>query len=286
MTRARAAVVPDIAQGVTPDAAGGFASLQADKYLAELKLQAGLTAKAATQDHVHDLRVAVRRFKSLLKALGPCFQEAEVETILRGLKQIMNRAAGVRDRDIAAELIGETRLPEASAAAVRFRGKRDAAARILSSSLNRWLRGNVPARWGNGLEAVGVNAAYCAQTVEKTAQEVLGRIAKKHGKRGKKALRDGAPAKTLHRFRIATKEFRYTLDLFAPVCGDSAADRVAELKDLQRILGEINDLVSVRRMVETDGGDDIAAALKKKQKKRMRKFRKVWGGRVREMAEL
>jgi CHAD domain-containing protein len=48
----------------------------------------------------------------------------------------------------------------------------------------------------------------------------------------------------LHRIRLATKHFRYTLELFRPCYGSGLETRIATLRNVQRLLGDINDCVA------------------------------------------
>ena len=57
-----------------------------------------------------------------------------------------------------------------------------------------------------------------------------------------------APAQ-LHALRLATKRLRYTLELFKPVYGPGLLDRIAALRALQQILGEINDTAAGHRVL-------------------------------------
>jgi len=45
----------------------------------------------------------------------------------------------------------------------------------------------------------------------------------------------------LHRLRLETKKLRYTLELFRPCYGPGLETRLAQLRNLQRMLGEVND---------------------------------------------
>jgi len=260
---------------------GEFAVEQAGRFLGELAIQIKRARGSRSAERIHDLRVALRRFKSVLQALESCFPDDGARAIRLRLKGIMGAAGDVRDRDIAAELVGQMGAPESGLLAGRFRSDRKKAAAVLSGLLKGWVDGQVGAEWDRALKAGGGEAAYCAKPVMDSARNAIRRIAEKQLRRGKRALREDAPPKKLHRLRIATKEFRYTVDLFAPVLGDSAAKLVDELKELQTLLGDINDLASARRLVETaDDSGDIARQLKKKQRKKIRKFRKAWSHRL------
>ena len=53
----------------------------------------------------------------------------------------------------------------------------------------------------------------------------------------------------LHQLRLATKRLRYTLELFRPCYGPGLETRISTLRDLQQILGEINDAAATGRLL-------------------------------------
>ena len=265
---------------------GEFAIVQAGRFLDDLAIQVRRTHRSRSAERVHDLRVAVRRFRSVLQALEPCFPVDGVRDIRVRLKGIMGAAGDVRDQDVAVDLVGQMDTVESRLLAGRFRNERKEAAAALSGLLKGWVDGQVAAEWGRALKAGGGEAALCAKPVRDSAGSAIRRVAEKQLRRGKRALCEDAPPKKLHRLRIATKEFRYTIDLFAPALGDSAEGLLDDLKELQTLLGDINDLASVRRLVEApDDPGGIAKRLKKKQRKKIRKFRKAWSHRLGHVAK-
>jgi len=180
--------------------------------------------------------------------------------MLRRLKEIMEQAGYVRDRDIAMRLLTKLGAP---ASALRFRKEREASARTLAVLLKRWIEDGPPVRWG----------AKGARPVTNTAVRILPPMAKEFFRRGNHAARDRADAKQLHRFRIAAKKFRYTLDSFGRVYGGTLEGLILQLRRIQKQLGEINDYASVRRMVS---GRKLRAALKHAQRKKVEQFRRYW----------
>ncbi|MBC7928012.1 MAG: CHAD domain-containing protein [Bryobacteraceae bacterium] len=60
---------------------------------------------------------------------------------------------------------------------------------------------------------------------------------------GDEALVPGRTWDEIHQFRLLTKRFRYTLEIFRPAYGPSMVRRIEQLRGLQGLLGEINDAV-------------------------------------------
>ena len=57
------------------------------------------------------------------------------------------------------------------------------------------------------------------------------------------------PPPKLHRLRLATKHLRYTIELFRPCYGPGLETRLDELRDVQQLLGEVNDRVAAGRLL-------------------------------------
>jgi CHAD domain-containing protein len=264
-------------QAIAPLASTGrFAREQTDRLLGLLAVQIARTIRSHGAAEVHDLRVAIRRFLSALAALKPCFPRNESAKIRRGLKKIMLRAGSVRDRDIALRLLAKGTPQASGAAARRFRTERQTAAKALTGSLKRWVRRSSSAAWRTALEGAA-GEGFPAKPVAATAAGTLPRMAKEYFRYGKIAVREKATAEELHRFRIAAKNLRYTLEVFAPVYGDSVNGLRQQLKGVQTLLGGINDCATVRRMASRlDGCEELLEALKRRQRKKTAEFREHW----------
>ncbi len=61
---------------------------------------------------------------------------------------------------------------------------------------------------------------------------------------------DGITVKGLHELRIHLKELRYTLGFFAPLLGAKISEVRAILKQLQELLGELNDVTVALEMLD------------------------------------
>jgi len=53
----------------------------------------------------------------------------------------------------------------------------------------------------------------------------------------------------LHSVRLAAKRIRYTLELFRPCYGPGLESRIAGLRSLQQVLGDINDCAATGRLL-------------------------------------
>jgi CHAD domain-containing protein len=90
------------------------------------------------------------------------------------------------------------------------------------------------------------------QSSAQNAVEVLPALARAFFAQGK-TLTPQVKLEALHDFRIRSKRFRDTLELFRP-CYTPRLERLLQsLRDVQQLLGEMNDLTTTRQML-TDRG--------------------------------
>jgi CHAD domain-containing protein len=261
---------------------GTFAKTEAGKLLSRVTTRIVRAAKFPGVEEMHDLRVATRRFIRLLSALAPCFPRAESKRLRRALKRIMVQAGETRDFDIAIHLINRMELPDSGALIRKIQERREAAAATLAASLERWTERNLAARWraasvsGNGLKSA--DNAFRAMPVEVMAQRILPPMVTEHFERGEAAAAKKMPAHKIHSFRIAAKNYRYTLDLFAPLYPNTLPLLIDRLKEIQALLGDINDCATARRIVKKSADDDsvrksVLSGLRERQKKKTKEFR-------------
>jgi CHAD domain-containing protein len=269
---------------------GSFAKKEADELLRRVDTQIVRATKSQGVDELHDLRVAARRFIRILSALAPCFPRGESKRMRRGLKRIMVQAGDIRDYDIAIHLIGRMELPDSGTLLRQIQKRRELAATVLSASLHRWKARNLPARWRAALNAdrdlKSADAGFRAVPAAIMAKRLLPDMVAEHFHRGEAAVGKKIPAHKIHRFRVAAKNFRYTLDFFAPLYAGTLPLLIDRLKDVQTLLGDINDCATARRIVKeevTGDGDeairgDILSGLKDRQRKKIKEFREQYTG--------
>ncbi len=250
-----------------------FSSEQGSGLLRSLNLETARVLKFAGIEAVHDLRVAVRRFRQVLKILKPWLPREESHLLKNELKELMRRAGAVRDRDIALDLLRVMEVPKNRRIVSEVHDARTNAAHSLGQSLRDFQLRDTGSAWRRALKLVKPAEAPVAS---EAASGILPDILKNHLRRGHRAAREDTPEKKLHRFRIATKEMRYTLDMFAPLYGDGIGEIVDRLKKLQTHLGSIHDCAVTRDLLDdaqsAAGKEDILRALEKRRDKKLERF--------------
>jgi CHAD domain-containing protein len=256
-----------------------FARRQANRLLADLRRKLARTAESARPATVHDLRVSIRRFVQVLAVFKAAFPAHQRKKIRRKLKQIMDPAGEVRNCDIAAILI--PKLDPKSAPHLRPRIQRDrkAAEHKLTQSLRPLVDREMGAKWRVELEIDRTAAQNGSGRREfpPAAQHTVRKMATKFLALGKKAASQATSAQEVHRFRIASKKFRYTLELIEPFYGGALDPWLERVKEVQSVLGDANDCETVRRMAsDWNAGEELIAKLEKRQNRKLKKFRREW----------
>jgi CHAD domain-containing protein len=247
------------------------------KSLDRLASQSTRTLRSPGIAEVHDLRVAIRRFTQVLLVFKPCFPAKEVKRVHRALKKTMAVAGQVRDLDIAIGFLAKSRREEAAILLTEFRSQRKEAGRSLADKLQRWTKRRMSSKWrrkllvaspGQGVAEIG--------TVEEAAKKTLPRLVKRFLDLGDQAGGAG-DLEQLHRLRIAAKRLRYTLELLAPSGKSALGARLKQIKNVQAILGSINDAELVRKMVvRENAARSLCAELVKRRDQKIEEFRSHW----------
>ena len=88
-----------------------------------------------------------------------------------------------------------------------------------------------------------------AKSPVENARSVLPDLAARYLAAGRKLTAAEVTPEALHQFRLATKRFRYTLELFRPCYPPGLELRLAALRRISLCLGEINDYVTTRGLL-------------------------------------
>ncbi|MBO0889532.1 MAG: CHAD domain-containing protein [Acidothermales bacterium] len=195
---------------------------------------------------LHDLRVGVRRTRSLLKLTGDVLPDGLASRYARPFRWLGTLTTPVRDLDV--QLLGFDELAAGVPAARRgelepYRRylREERAARF--EQLTRGLTGTRFAQlrdgWRSELSAVTAEPAGPAAGVlaEQRIDRARRAVAKRAGR-----LTHASPPGDVHDLRKRAKELRYLLEAFGPVYADGGVRRtVRELKRLQDVLGAYQD---------------------------------------------
>jgi len=233
--------------------------------------------QARDSEGVHQMRVALRRLRSLLDLFAPLLPEALLADILPELRWLNGPLGRRRDLDVFAEETLQplsTALPNARALRhvdLVLSTRREAAQKALLSLLHSARF----ARLRLSLELLACSDATALLETLAPAQRLLAEQPApayaasllQHRRRRLRKLGRQLPdlsVPDLHRLRIRAKKLRYAVEFFRPLFGRKLAkQQVLALARLQDCLGALNDAAVGAALVEdvAGGGDeDVAAA--------------------------
>jgi len=254
-----------------PDMRADRASGLLCRRLAEI-VEANLPGTLADIDteFLHDLRVAVRRTRSVLKEMDSVLTSAEVARARDDLKWIQAVTGPTRDLDVQLEgwstLVTSARAPADDLAVLHelLEARRARAFTVMRRALRSERFDHAWTSWRRQLDhlcAVGVEPddGEPAAPVAALASARIASVYKKMTKLGS-AIDDGSPPEDLHDLRKRGKELRYLLELFGGMWpGKAVTPLVDVLKELQDVLGRFQD-GQVQATYLRDLGPQLATA--------------------------
>jgi CHAD domain-containing protein len=105
----------------------------------------------------------------------------------------------------------------------------------------------------------------------------LPKLAAAYFTKGRHALSPGRNWSEMHEFRLRTKRFRYTLEMFRDAYGPALDGRIESLKKVQTYLGDINDaIVTSAMLADVDGTAGVRADLGRQADKKTAKVHEYW----------
>ena len=270
-----------------------------------LLLRNELAALAEVSDGIHQMRVAVRRLRSVIGTMRRLLPPEQYEWVSQELRWIADVLGPARNWDVFSQSLlapvmsalpseqdlGELcRLSEQERRAARERASTEIRSPRYTSALLKLSQWFTSRSWRD--QPVSEQSALLMAPIETVAPILIGRRHKKV-REAAEGLLELTPQRR-HEFRIAVKKLRYTIEVFRDLFdSDKVAEFLRFLKPLQDDLGYAND-VEVAHEFLTDlqisaGAVNIAHAaglvigwhdrgiadLDRKLSKRLRKLRRM-----------
>ena len=205
------------------------------------------TIASIDTEFLHDLRVAVRRTRSILKLIGDVLPNQMAQRFAPDFKWLGDLTTPVRDLDVYLLELDTMTARLTSAAPGDLEPFRSFLVKHRAAERRKLVRGLRSKRFHNLL------SDWQAELAEVTADNQGGpTVAKLARRRLREAYRNAvrrgvridaeSPSDDVHALRKRCKELRYLLEVFKPVC-DSRPHRalLKELKSLQDTLGDFQD---------------------------------------------
>ena len=203
-------------------------------------------------ESVHQMRVAIRRMRSLFRLIGAHYRRKTVTEYERGLRDIARALGAIRDLDVLILDLQDfqTALPPDSQGAiaqvVAMLDDRRSACRV---RLNRLFDSKRYARFVRRFQRLSKGSGRGARTLKRAetphqVRHVLPLLLHERLARVKAydTVLPAAEDRTLHALRVEYKQLRYALEFFQPILGRSAGRFLGQVKAMQEILGRINDI--------------------------------------------
>ncbi len=232
-------------------------------------MQAGTNASGTLRSHdpeyLHQLRVGLRRLRSVLQAFAPLLQRGK--PLKRALRRLTPTLGQARDADVFVQTLESVAAPptaQRAARAHRSRARRAAREAIRSSAFRAFLFQSL--RWLQGEPWLDVHvplSEFAPQRLEKLHRKALQGV-------------DLERPKRRHALRIRIKRLRYACECCAPCFpADAVEPYLKALRALQDLLGKLNDIAVARRLLRAM---DLPAprGLAPRERRLIERLRKAW----------
>ena len=229
---------------------------------------------SSDDEAIHDLRVAIRRLRTLLKMARPLFGRWHADAVREAFAEVMRATGDLRDEEVLEETLeGVSAAPAFS----KWLGGRTAR--------ERKLRRNVLVRIARGdLDRARLMLkALLVFPFDPERNEDLSKFARRTVERARRVVekgRDVAPEDTigLHTLRISYKELRYSIELLSEALPLDARAMLDPAVVFQKRLGEIHDadvaieVIRSARSLPEAVRDEALASLARVRAKRLAKY--------------
>lgn len=242
-----------------------------------LDTQIGLALAHCGEDEVHDFRVAVRRLSQALRLFAKLLPGKEAKQMRRALKPALDAAAAVRDLDVDSKLLARLGLRADHPLLARMKADRERGALGFLGHLYLLRSQGIPQHWLARLERLRETNEDAAAH----ARSLLPSMAAEFFAAGRKAAAKPSAAAQLHAFRLSAKRFRYTLEIFSRLYGPALGQRLAQVREIQGILGHRQDCAVTARLLEPAASFDpeaqhVMQALERRALKLEEEFVRYW----------
>jgi CHAD domain-containing protein len=257
----------DLDVELTPD-------LPADRAAVALSLrllgaiEANLPGTLADLDpeFLHDLRVAVRRTRSLQRELKKVFPPDELKRFRADFKWIQQATGPSRDLDVYllefdefAETVPEPQRQDLERLRELLTERRAAEREKMEAALRAKRMETTLKEWRAFLERLPTEPVddrpHAVMPISEVAARRIHRVYRQMVKMGR-AVDDDSPHSALHDLRKKGKELRYLLEFFSPLFSKSVTKpMVSTLKALQNTLGRFQDREVQSAMIREVGSE-------------------------------
>jgi CHAD domain-containing protein len=241
-----------------------------DGRLQEVALR--VVSSTRDEDAVHDLRVALRRTRTLLEVGGCVFGRFHSDEVRAALRSLQRATGALRDEEVLLELVEGLHLADPNVPLwLRVRRRNE---RRLRRALVRMIEVGELDSGRRLLEAL------LAFRVDPSRDRKLAKFARRgvaEARRGVERRRATRidDARALHRLRIAYKRLRYVVEMFAEALPNDLTALAPRASRLQNRLGAVHDVdvvvacVGRARSLSAEARRELLATLERVRGERM-----------------
>ncbi|MBX3217627.1 MAG: CHAD domain-containing protein [Labilithrix sp.] len=206
-------------------------------------------------DAIHDLRVAIRRMRTLLKMSRKVFGRWHTDVVRGAFAEVMRATGDLRDEEVLEETLEDaTEGPELDA---WLEGRKAREAKLRQAVVTRIQRGDLD-------RARLMLKALLVFPVEPERNVDLARFARRTVERARRKVEskrdvDVEDVVGMHDLRIAYKELRYSIELLADALPIDARAQLEPATVFQKRLGELHDVDMATEVVRAAKGLSVAA---------------------------
>lgn len=192
-----------------------------------------------SEDSIHDLRVSARRLQALSTIIRGLDSHPRVKKLRRFIRKQLNELDDLRDTQV---IVGEAgrrvaNLPQLAPFSTYLQVRSEE----LAGAAHKDLRNPKPSDLKEQVKEIRKVVKKHSDDVD-SVERLLGAVDKAHRRtRGRFDKLDANDPNTIHRVRIAFKEFRYMVEVVQPFLPDYPNDYPDKMHDYQDAMGQVHD---------------------------------------------
>jgi CHAD domain-containing protein len=232
-------------------------------------------SSAQSQDAVHDLRVALRRTRTVLEVSRELFGRFQSDEVRCALREVQRATGALRDEEVLFETIESVKMVDPGVSA--WLKSRRARERRFRRALARRIEAGELDRGRRLLDAL------LAFRVDPSRDKRLAKFARRAvGDARRRVERHRSPRTddplALHRLRIAYKRLRYVVETFAEVLPSDVTALAQGAARLQNRLGRVHDVdmavgsVQRARALPHESRKELLSALERMRAERLASY--------------
>jgi CHAD domain-containing protein len=199
--------------------------------------------KKLDSESIHDLRVALRRCRSLAEALSAMDPDPVWRRLRKACKTQQRGLSDLRDVQVMTDWVKRLRLRTGAAGAALGKSLEKQGRRALRTA-RRALESFPRKRWGRWLDRLPACVELIPASERRRAKIALNRLTEVRDLHQRWGANPNSEA--WHRLRVAAKRFRYLVESFLP---EQSETWQRELRRTQDLLGDGHDLDVLRERI-------------------------------------